>query len=60
MLADRERPDSVIPQIDPAAFERLKADGVVADGMLPKLETAFAALRAGVPEVYIGKTRICL
>ncbi len=60
VLSDRERPESVIPQIDAAAFEDLKASGVVSEGMLPKLETAFAALRAGVPEVFIGKTQICL
>jgi acetylglutamate kinase len=60
VLSDPSDPSSVIPEIDSAALERLKADGTVSGGMLPKLDTAFAALRAGVPEVYIGKTHICL
>ena len=60
VLADIERPDSVISQIDSAAYDSLRASGAVCDGMLPKLDTAFAALREGVPEVYIGKTHICL
>ena len=60
VLEDLARTDSVIPLIDRALYERLQASGAVSDGMLPKLETAFAALRAGVPEVFIGKTQIRL
>lgn len=60
VLMDKDDPTSVLPEIDLASFGRLKASGVVSEGMLPKLETAFGALRAGVPEVYIGKTHICL
>ncbi len=51
---------SVIPLIDSQSCASLKASGTVSGGMLPKLDNAFAALRAGVPEVFIGETRICL
>lgn len=51
---------SVIPCIDRASYEDLKASGTVSGGMLPKLDNAFDALREGVPEVFIGGTRICL
>lgn len=69
VLADPSDEASVIPGLDTKAFEELKASGAVADGMLPKLETAFAALRTGATEVIIknadklltpGGTRICL
>ena len=53
VLADMERPDSVIPHIDSASYEALKASGAVSGGMLPKLENAFAALRGGAAEVVI-------
>ncbi len=44
---------SVIAEITPSEFERLRADGVVADGMLPKLENAFRAIAGGVKSVVI-------
>ena len=45
--------NSVIPVITHADFERYKADGTVAGGMIPKLENALAAIDAGVKEVII-------
>jgi acetylglutamate kinase len=53
VLRAPQDPGSLIPLIRPADFERLKAEGVVSGGMLPKLENAFAALRAGVSQVII-------
>lgn len=44
---------AVIPRIDSASFETLKADGTVSGGMLPKLQNAFDALSKGVSEVRI-------
>ena len=45
--------NSVIPEITPQRFAELKAAGVVADGMLPKLENAFRAIDNGVRSVVI-------
>lgn len=53
VLRDENDDDSVIPQITRADFEQLVADGVVQGGMIPKLENAFEALRAGVSQVII-------
>ncbi len=47
--------DSVIPRITRADFERLKAEGVVSGGMLPKLENCLAAVDAGVKRVVITR-----
>jgi len=53
VLADIDNPSSVIPQITWERYEAMKADGSIADGMLPKLENAFRALRQGAAKVII-------
>ena len=53
VLSNPEDDDSVIPVITHTDFERYKADGTVAGGMIPKLENALAAIDAGVKEVII-------
>ena len=53
VLSDPLQPDSVIPLISQQSYLKLKADGVVRDGMIPKLDTAYQALEQGVKEVYI-------
>lgn len=53
VLMDVDDENSVVPQIDRVSFEQLKASGVVAEGMLPKLENAFRAIENGVKRVVI-------
>lgn len=53
VLRDVNDDDSVISSINPELYEQLKADGIVADGMLPKLENAFKAIHSGVRSVVI-------
>ena len=53
VLADKDDDSSLIERINPEYFERLKADGTVSDGMLPKLENAFKAIGNGVSQVVI-------
>ena len=53
VLRDENDDESVIPRIDRAAFERYVAEGVIGGGMIPKLENAFEAIRAGVKQVVI-------
>lgn len=53
VLMDMNDDDSVIRRITPAYFDELKRDGVVSDGMLPKLENAFRAVNGGVKSVTI-------
>ncbi len=53
VLMDVEDDASVIPQINPDYYATLKERGVVAAGMLPKLDNAFRSLREGVKRVVI-------
>ena len=54
VLRDVADDNSVIPEINPAAYAGLRQQGIIADGMLPKLENAFLALEQGVKKVIIG------
>lgn len=53
VLLDKDDDSTVIPEINPEKFEELKAGGCVADGMLPKLENSFKALKEGATLVTI-------
>ena len=55
VLANENDDDSVIEYINPATFEKLVAQGVIAGGMIPKLENSFEALKAGVKQVVITR-----
>lgn len=55
VLRDADDDDSVIPCITQAEFPVLVDQGIVSGGMLPKLENAFDAIRAGVQEVVITR-----
>lgn len=57
VLADKDDDNSVIPHISKAEFTRLKAEGVIADGMIPKLQNAFKAIDAGIDSVVIKHAR---
>jgi acetylglutamate kinase len=46
---------SVIPHIDATLFDKLQAQHVITEGMIPKLSNALAAVKAGVSTVTIGK-----
>ncbi len=47
--------NSVIRQLTESSHKKYLSEGAFTDGILPKLENAFAALHAGVREVLIGK-----
>ena len=55
VLSDPSDEDSVIPVITKSSFGRLVADGVVAGGMIPKIQNALDAIDGGVREVRITK-----
>ena len=55
VLTDPDDEASVIPHITAESFEQLKADGVVSGGMIPKIENALEAVKAGVKRVIITK-----
>lgn len=53
VLSDPDDDDSVIPVITRESFVKLKDEGVISGGMLPKIENALAAVDAGVRKVVI-------
>lgn len=53
VLSDPEDDDSVISLITYDYFQKLKGDGVISKGMIPKLDNAFKAIANGVSEVEI-------
>ena len=55
VLRDADDDDSVIHCITQTEFPVLVEQGIVSGGMLPKLENAFDAIRAGVQEVVITR-----
>lgn len=55
VLRDPDDDSSVIPAIDRKLFSQLLADGIVAGGMIPKLQNSLETIEAGVAEVVITK-----
>jgi len=47
VLLDRNDPSSVIPVMDSESFAKMKEEGVVADGMIPKIENCLKAIKNG-------------
>ena len=58
VLTSVEDDDSVITDINTEKYSQLKENGVIADGMLPKMENCFNALQSGVSEVIIGNPTV--
>ena len=57
VLSDKDDDSSVIPEINKEQFVQLKAEGIVADGMIPKLTNSFKAIDSGVAKVVIKHAR---
>lgn len=55
VMTDLDDESSVIPLVTVASFAELKAAGIVAKGMIPKLHNALACAANGVTEVRICK-----
>ncbi|MCC8034496.1 MAG: acetylglutamate kinase [Rikenellaceae bacterium] len=53
VLSDTKDESSVIPEIDTRSYHRLRAEGIVSSGMIPKLDNAFRALGDGVSQVTV-------
>lgn len=54
VLLDVLDDNSVIETIAMEQFENYKANGIISEGMIPKLQNAFDAINKGVKSVYIG------
>ena len=53
VLSDFENKDSVIANINPSTYGKLKEEGVISKGMIPKLDNCFEAINGGVSSVLI-------
>lgn len=58
LLMDPSDPTSLIRRIDLAGCERLKAEGVISGGMIPKVACCTDAIRGGVRKVFIIDGRV--
>jgi len=56
VLRDINDKNSVVKHIDSKIYAELLEQGIIADGMLPKLENCFDALRHGVNNINMGNT----
>ncbi|GBU08592.1 acetylglutamate kinase [Bacteroidales bacterium] len=55
VLRDENDENSTIAEISDSSFKELLASGTIHGGMIPKIENAFTALKAGVREVIISQ-----
>lgn len=55
VLRDENDDNSVVAKITPEVYRSLREEGIVAGGMIPKLDNAFDALASGVGSVIITK-----
>ena len=58
ILRDREDPSSLIPEITIEEAKKLREDGVISGGMIPKVDCCIKAINAGVKNVTILDGRI--
>lgn len=58
ILRDRDDPSTLIPDVTIEEAEKLKAEGVVSGGMVPKVDCCVQALKKGVENVVIMDGRV--
>lgn len=58
ILRDRNDPSTLIPDVDISEAEKLKEQGVVSGGMVPKVDCCIEALKKGVKNVVIMDGRV--
>jgi acetylglutamate kinase len=58
LLRDPKQPDSIIPHLQTGEVEGLKKSGVIDRGMIPKADSAVAAIQSGVEKVSFVDGRV--
>jgi acetylglutamate kinase len=58
LMRDPKDPDTIIPHLQSSEVDGLKAAGIVDKGMIPKVNSAVAAIKAGVEKVSFVDGRI--
>jgi acetylglutamate kinase len=55
VLLNENDDNSIIGELDRELFEQYKGEGIIKEGMIPKLENALQAITAGVKEIIITR-----
>ena len=58
ILRDKNDPTSLIPEVTVTEAGRLREEGIVSGGMIPKVECCVEAIRRGVKKVIIMDGRV--
>lgn len=58
VLRDLNDPDSLIPKVNNTTYDALQKEGIIAEGMLPKMKNCYHALNNGVKQVKIGNLNL--
>ena len=58
LLRDPKQPDSIIPHLQTSEVDGLKKSGVIDKGMIPKTDSAVAAIQSGVEKVSFVDGRV--
>ena len=58
LLRDKDDPDTLIPELSVLEAARLRDEGVISGGMIPKVECCVEAIRQGVRKVIIMDGRV--
>lgn len=58
LLENPKNPDSIIPQLKAGRVDELKRKGIIDKGMIPKVDSAVAALKSGVEKVSFVDGRV--
>lgn len=58
VLKDLNDDNSVIENIDTIDYQKLQKEGIIADGMIPKLDNCFYALENGVENIHLGTPKM--
>ena len=53
VMRDKDNPTSLIPHLSVAEAEQLKQEGIIAGGMIPKVDCCLEAIEAGAQKVFI-------
>ncbi len=54
VLSNPDDDHTVLATVTPTSFAQYREQGIIAGGMIPKLQNAFAAIESGVQQVIIG------
>lgn len=58
ILRDKDDPDTLIPEITVSEAEKLRGEGIISGGMIPKVDCCLEAISEGVKKVIIMDGRV--